>query len=341
MTKTRDLANLVSGSNPLVDGVIDYSEVTNTPAPFDPATLAAVAVSGAYADLGGKPALATVATSGSFTDLSNQPTPFDPATLAAVATTGAYADVTGTPTLAAVATSGAYSSLSGTPALAAVATSGAYSSLSGTPAAALPLTGGTLSGTLTLNGALNGVTSVNATTAASITAAGVGGSTVKLIDNVAITSSSSLTISFSATYSQYRIMMSDVWSTINNDSFFARLTDSSGTLITGGVYDYYGLFATAATTTANTGSLRLYGTGLQNETDARLRGMDMTVMEPWATDAYTYVNAVILTNNSSQIVSGALMGGGNKTIARNNSIVIQFGSGNFQARGRYSVWGIK
>ena len=76
MTKTRDLANLVSGSNPLVDGVIDYSEVTNTPT------------------------LASVATSGSFNDLSNQPTPFDPNTLAAVATTGAYADVTGTPAFA-------------------------------------------------------------------------------------------------------------------------------------------------------------------------------------------------------------------------------------------------
>ena len=142
MTKTRDLANLVSGSNPLVDGVIDYSEITNTPAPFDPATLASVAVSGSYADLGGKPALATVATSGSFTDLSNQPTPFDPATLASVATTGAYADVTGTPTLAAVATNGAYSSLSGTPTLAAVATSGAYSSLSGVPALAAVATSG-------------------------------------------------------------------------------------------------------------------------------------------------------------------------------------------------------
>ena len=97
MTKTRDLANLVSGSNPLVDGVIDYSEVTNTPT------------------------LASVATSGSFNDLSNQPTPFDPATLAAVATTGAYADVTGTPALAAVATTGAYADVTGTPAFASQA----------------------------------------------------------------------------------------------------------------------------------------------------------------------------------------------------------------------------
>ena len=49
-----------------------------------------------------------------------------------------------------------------------------YTDITGTPAAALPLTGGTLSGALTLNGALNGVTSVNATTVAAMTAAGVG-----------------------------------------------------------------------------------------------------------------------------------------------------------------------
>ena len=53
--------------------------------------------------------------------------------LATVATSGLYSDLSGSPTLATVATSGAYSDLSGTPSLATVATSGAYSDLSGTP----------------------------------------------------------------------------------------------------------------------------------------------------------------------------------------------------------------
>jgi hypothetical protein len=53
--------------------------------------------------------------------------------LATVATTGAYSDLSGTPTLATVATTGAYSDLSGTPTLATVATTGAYSDLTGTP----------------------------------------------------------------------------------------------------------------------------------------------------------------------------------------------------------------
>jgi hypothetical protein len=53
--------------------------------------------------------------------------------LATVATSGAYSDLSGTPTLATVATTGAYSDLSGTPSLATVATTGAYSDLTGTP----------------------------------------------------------------------------------------------------------------------------------------------------------------------------------------------------------------
>lgn len=49
--------------------------------------------SGAYADLTGKPTLATVATSGAYADLSGTPS------LATVATSGAYADLTGKPTV--------------------------------------------------------------------------------------------------------------------------------------------------------------------------------------------------------------------------------------------------
>ena len=53
--------------------------------------------------------------------------------LATVATSGLYSDLSGTPTLATVATSGLYSDLSGTPTLATVATSGDYNDLINTP----------------------------------------------------------------------------------------------------------------------------------------------------------------------------------------------------------------
>jgi hypothetical protein len=186
--------------------------------------------------------------------------------------------------------------------------------------------------------ALTNVASIDATTAASITAGGVGGSTVKLVDNVAITSASTLTVSFSATYSQYRITMSDIWSTTDNDPFFCRLTNSSGTLLTGNVYDFFG---SGIASEQNYLRISLSQTAPRNQTVARFRGMDMTVMEPYATNTYTYVNAVTTTNNTAYVVSGARIGGGHNTVARNNSIVFQFETGSFQTRGRYSVWGIK
>lgn len=60
--------------------------------------LATVATSGAYSDLSGAPTLATVATSGSYNDLSNKPA------LKTVATSGSYNDLTDKPTIPTVPT---------------------------------------------------------------------------------------------------------------------------------------------------------------------------------------------------------------------------------------------
>ena len=57
------------------------------------ADLAAVATSGLYSDLTGKPSLAAVATSGAYSDLSGTPS------LATVATSGSYADLSNKPTI--------------------------------------------------------------------------------------------------------------------------------------------------------------------------------------------------------------------------------------------------
>lgn len=91
--------------------------------------LAAVATSGAYSDLTGKPTLFSgnyadlvglpSLFSGSYTDLTNKPTLFS----------GAWADLTGKPSLATVATSGLYSDLTGKPTL----FSGSYTDLTNKP----------------------------------------------------------------------------------------------------------------------------------------------------------------------------------------------------------------
>ena len=78
MAKPRTLANTVSNGGPLADGAIAVADVTGLQtaldAKEDSAALAAVATSGAYADLSGKPSLAAVATSGAYADLSGTPT---------------------------------------------------------------------------------------------------------------------------------------------------------------------------------------------------------------------------------------------------------------------------
>lgn len=79
----------------LADVTPEWTVIANKP------SFATVATSGSYADLTGKPALATVATSGSYTDLLNKPT------LATVATTGNYTDLTNKPTLGTIATQNA------------------------------------------------------------------------------------------------------------------------------------------------------------------------------------------------------------------------------------------
>ena len=110
-----DMGGTVSPSK--IDKIDSTDSVTSVAGRTGAVTLSTADISG----------LATVASTGAYSDLTGAPT------LATVATTGAYSDLSGTPSLATVATTGAYSDLTGTPTLATVATTGAYSDLTGTP----------------------------------------------------------------------------------------------------------------------------------------------------------------------------------------------------------------
>lgn len=90
-------------------------------------TLSAVAKTGSYDDLTGKPNLKPVSTSGDYNDLENKPT------LKPVATTGNYNDLEDKPALKPVATSGSYDDLTSRPNLHTVATSGSYNDLKDKP----------------------------------------------------------------------------------------------------------------------------------------------------------------------------------------------------------------
>lgn len=217
-SKNRKIADLISGGT-FDDGVVAASEVTglhsvastgnfnelsNKPAPFDPATLASVAVSG------------------SFNDLSDQPTPFDPSTLATVATTGAYSALSGKPSLGTASTqaTGAFATAAqGTKADAAVQ----------------PNTNPTF-GTVSAS-SLTGIGSIDATTAAAIGAAGVGGGGWELLQETSITSDTSyIQYNFDSDYNQFLVNIEGVRAALGNRQVHMRLTNSSNTLLTSNNY---------------------------------------------------------------------------------------------------------
>lgn len=289
-SKNRKIADLISGGT-FDDGVVAASEVTglhsvastgnfnelsNKPAPFDPATLASVAVSG------------------SFNDLSDQPTPFDPSTLGTASTqaTGAFATaaqgakadaalpkaggaVTGNVTFGYndravfgvsgnalevfhdgsnkyIVDSGSGSLfIRGSDLVLEDASGNDYITMNdaGTGGTvtlkhnsssklATTSTGVDVTGTVNAD-ALTGIGSIDATTKNAIAAAGVGGATTVLIDNASVSSgSSTLEIDFTGGYDRYIISISNL------------------TISTSGTYDgqLWGRFKNSSNTPITVGS---------------------------------------------------------------------------------------
>jgi len=109
-----------------VAGSLNYNPTSGVISYTAP-TYSTVATTGSYSDLTNKPVYSTVATTGSYSDLTNKPT------LATIATTGNYSDLTNKPVYSTVATTGSYVDLTNKPTLATVATTGSYSDLTNKP----------------------------------------------------------------------------------------------------------------------------------------------------------------------------------------------------------------
>ena len=99
MSRARTLADFIStgvGTGILADGAIDSTEITGVTVSSAEINRLAGVTSDVQTQINTKAAtssLAAVATSGAYADVTGTPT------LAAVATSGAYSDVTGTPSL--------------------------------------------------------------------------------------------------------------------------------------------------------------------------------------------------------------------------------------------------
>ena len=129
-TKVSDLSN---DSGFITNSVNDLTNYTLT------SSLATVATSGSYSDLSNKPTIPAAQVNSDWNASSGVAEILNKPALATVATSGSYTDLSNKPTIPAAQVNSDWNSASGVsqilnkPSLATVATSGAYSDLSGTP----------------------------------------------------------------------------------------------------------------------------------------------------------------------------------------------------------------
>lgn len=129
-TKVSDLSNDSGFITNSVDNLTNYTPTSS---------LATVATSGSYSDLSNKPTIPAAQVNSDWNASSGVAEILNKPALATVATSGSYNDLSNKPTIPAAQVNSDWNSASGVsqilnkPSLATVATSGAYSDLSGTP----------------------------------------------------------------------------------------------------------------------------------------------------------------------------------------------------------------
>ena len=107
----------------------DWNATTGSTRILNKPTLATVATSGLYSDLTGTPTIPAAQVASDWTATTGVTRILNKPTLATVATSGSYNDLSNRPVLATVATSGEYSDLANRPSLASVAISASYNDL--------------------------------------------------------------------------------------------------------------------------------------------------------------------------------------------------------------------
>lgn len=107
----------------------DWNATTGSTRILNKPTLATVATSGLYSDLTGTPTIPAAQVPSDWTATTGVTRILNKPTLSTVATSGSYNDLTNRPTLATVATSGEYADLANRPSLASVAISASYNDL--------------------------------------------------------------------------------------------------------------------------------------------------------------------------------------------------------------------
>tara|TARA_R110000796_G_scaffold238645_1_gene359053 strand:- start:231 stop:830 length:600 start_codon:yes stop_codon:yes gene_type:complete len=192
-----------------------------------------------------------------------------------------------------------------------------------------------VSGTSVINDsrALQNIASVDSTTAAAITAAGVGGGEVVLLtDNGALSNTTYIEVSFTGDYRMYIVQF--VNARTNSTGFSAGYTNSSGNLITS--TNYY---------KSSTGGGTAYGSESMFFCGENSRPIDgfHFIHDPYSTSSFSLVNSFI-TRKQDSFSGRGLQNEDQNQAERHNSIKYWVGansgpSGVFNG-GNYNVWGV-
>jgi len=177
--------------------------------------------------------------------------------------------------------------------------------------------------------ALSNIASVDATTAAALGAAGVGGATTLLVDNASVSpGTSTIEVSFTGTYRMYIIQFVNVGTT--STGFSSRYKDSGGTLITNNFY-----YHSSKGGTALQESYMYHSSENGRPVDAL-----MFVHDPHSSGSYSQMHNFVNANINE------FFGWGRQSIDNasetHSAIVFTNGAptGGTFSGGNYSVWGV-
>mgnify|MGYP000403702022 CR=1 FL=1 len=180
---------------------------------------------------------------------------------------------------------------------------------------------------------LNNIASVDATTAAAITAAGVGGGEVVLLtDNAALSSTTYIEVSFTGDYRMYIVQFVNAMT--NSTGFSAAYTNSSGNRIMSS--NYY-ISSTNAQTAV--GGTAMY---FASENSRPIDGLHL-IHDPYSTSSFSFINS-FLTRRQDRFNGHGLQDQGQNSAERHYAINYWVGptsgpTGTFTG-GNYNVWGV-
>ena len=197
---------------------------------------------------------------------------------------------------------------------------------------------------------LTNIASVDSTTKSAIESAGVGGKTTLITDSNISSGTSSVSINFTGGYKYYRVHITDGTHGAGGGSQFsyvARLTNSSGSTITGSATYNFAYRRISDSGGGSTNDADKFIIGDNSWVAGTKASLIIDIMDPYSTSLATMYYGFLQIGTNTQYSESSYMVEGHRTSGpeRNNSMNIFFSTPygttttNFTG-GRLTVWGV-